>query len=719
MKKSIVLVIVGSVASIRAFACGPDFPTALLDDRVGTLADLPRGVFASEAKNLVHAPAKSFKANEAADWIYVPAEHATRDDVERRWLGNDYERAQSVRAQSDADMAYASGEGLPEDARRYLAGAVAFAHGELAVAGQRFASVLALPPMDRKHYEVWAVYMQARSFAEHDPQQSMHAYAQVRERVAAGAEDPLGLALDSYGEEARLHVAAHDIPAAVRLYAEQAAQGSRFGDASLALVAQRVLRDPASLQQAVHDPLSRKLLAVYLRTRGDGFIYDDIADAGSQGHKVAAGTAPLPSTAFADALEHVTIEDGDGVAQLAAFAYQHGRYELAAKFAAKSHEGPAAWVRAKLALRAGELPRAAAAYAEAVKAFPVYVPKPATDDNLRDGDNDYCRVQGEAGTLALARSEYVAAMEHLYAAAPVYSADAAFVAERVLTVEELHAFVDAHAGEAAKAQSMQEGGGEYTARPFAATLARRFLRAERWDEAPAYFDDPIVRKKAHAYADARRSAVRGGDIERAQAWYQASVLARQNGMELLGYDYGPDMASWGGSFENVYAFGYGPSRLDDTQSSAAKTVLPFEAGPGADERRRAEATRARPDKRFHYRYVAAEFAARGADLVPHRSQAYAALLCAATGYVLNTDVDSARTYWRRYVKDGPHVAWAVAFGTRCEVPDFADAERRRHSERVAAFRHAARKALPYAVVGGLALLAFAALAWQRRRARNA
>ncbi|MEO7758199.1 MAG: hypothetical protein ABIS07_16595, partial [Dokdonella sp.] len=336
---------------------------------------------------------------------------------------------------------------------------------------------------------------------------------------------------------------------------------------------------------------------------------------------------------------------------------------------------------------------------------------------VRGGDIE--RAQSWYQAAALARSEYVAAMEHLYAAAPVYTADVAFVAERVLTIEELHAFVDAHAGEAAKAQPMQEGGVEYTARPFAATLARRLLRAERWDEAPAYFDDPIVRKKAQAYADARRGAVRGGDIERAQAWYQASVLARQDGMELLGYDYGPDMASWGGSFENVYAFGYGPSRLDDTQSSAAKTVLPFEAGPGADERRRAEATRAMPDKRFHYRYVAAEFAARGADLVPHRSQAYAALLCAATGYVLNTDVDSARTYWRRYVKDGPHVAWADAFGTRCEVPDFEGAERRRHSERVAAFRHAARKALPYAAGAGVALLAFAAYAWRRRRVRNA
>jgi MYXO-CTERM domain-containing protein len=71
------------------------------------------------------------------------------------------------------------------------------------------------------------------------------------------------------------------------------------------------------------------------------------------------------------------------------------------------------------------------------------------------------------------------------------------------------------------------------------------------------------------------------------------------------------------------------------------------------------------------------------------------------------------------VKDGPHVAWADHFGTRCEVPDFAGAARRRHSERVAAFRHAARKALPYAAGAGMALLAFAAYAWRRRRARNA
>ncbi|MEO5558444.1 MAG: hypothetical protein ABIO49_01865 [Dokdonella sp.] len=717
MKKSIAFIVTAWVASIPALACGPDFPTALLDDRAGTLADLPHGVFRSEAKSLVRPPARSFTQNETADWIYAPAEHATRDGVERQWLGKDYDRAQEVRAQADANVAYASAEGLPEDARRYLAGAAAFAHGDFADAGQRFASVLALAPGDRKHYEVWALFMQGRSFADHDSQQAMHAYAQVRERVAAGAEDPLGLALDSYGEEARLHLAAHDTPAAVRLYAEQAAQGSRFGEASLALVAQRVLRDPSSLQQAVHDPLSRKLLAIYLRTRGDSFIYDDAVAPGSQGEKVAAGTAPRPSTAFADALERVTIEDGDGIAQLAAFAYQQGHYELAAKFAAKSHEGLAAWVRAKIALRAGDLPTAAAAYAEAVKAFPVYV-QTATDDYLHDGDNDYCRVQGEAGTLALARSEYVAAMEHLRAA-PIYAPDAAFVAERVLTIDELRAFVDAHAGEVTKVQSMQEGGSDYMARPFASILARRFLRAERWDEAQAYFDDPAIRSKALVFAEARRAATHGGDIEQAQAWYRASLMARKDGMDLLGYEYAPDMASWGGSFENVYGFGYSTRKLDGATSQAVKAALPFDTGPAPDERKRVEATQAKPDKRFHYRYVAAEYAAHGADLVPHRSQAYAALLCAATGYVLNDDIDSARTYWRRYVKDGPHVKWAENFGRHCEAPDFAGAARRLHAERIAALKHVVRKSLPYAAGVGVFSLVLGVIAWRRRRLRKA
>ena len=77
----------------------------------------------------------------------------------------------------------------------------------------------------------------------------------VRAAVAAGAADPLGLAVASYGEEAQLHLARDETAAAVKLYAEQAAQGSASGRASLLFVARNLFADEATLRKALTDPL--------------------------------------------------------------------------------------------------------------------------------------------------------------------------------------------------------------------------------------------------------------------------------------------------------------------------------------------------------------------------------------------------------------------------------------------------------------------------------
>jgi hypothetical protein len=241
-------------------------------------------------------------------------------------------------------------------------------------------------------------------------------------------------------------------------------------------------------------------------------------------------------------------------------------------------------------------------------------------------------------------------------------------------------------------------------------LARRLLREGRWDEALLWFDAPALHAKAQAYVEARRAAGRGGSIERAEGWHRAAKLAREDGMELIGYEFGPN-AIWTGG----YGVPFGYSDLLPASSFWA-TQLPFATAPRADERARVEASNAQPARRYHYRYVAADFAARAADLVPARSQAYAALLCEATGFVLNDDPSLAENYWRRYVSKGAHVPWAADFGRHCQTPDFPAAAKRLRAERIAAIRHAVRHAAPFAA-GGIAAIAFA-LAWWWRRSRS-
>lgn len=682
-------------SAFEAAACGPEFPQSLLDDRAATLADLPRPGFAGEAANLLPAPARPFTANERADWIYAAA--VTREQAERAWLGDAADVAALARGRADAASAYAAAAGLPEEARRYLAGAAAYAQGANDEALARFAGVLELPAGERRRYGPWALHMQGRLLAPRAPERAAAAFGQLRETVAAGAEDPLGLALDSYGAQARLRLDAGDLPGAARLYAQQAAQGSRFGWTSLLYVARRIVADEGELAAAVRDPLLRQLVAIHLATRGD-FDAND-----------AEGPA-LPDAAlqFVDALDGAGLDRVEGAGRLAALAYRSGRYELAGRFAASGDDGLAAWVRAKLALRAGDAEAATRAYAQAARAFPREEPDPDGEQpGTRRPGADYCRVHGESGTLALERGEYVAALAHFLAAGDWE--DAAFVAERVLTVDELVAYVAQEAMPPAAAGATRVGGDLVSS--LRALLARRLLRAERWDESIGYFDDASLRAKAQDYVGARRAATRGGRIQRARAWHWAATLARVDGFELLGYEFAPDLVAWGGAYPNPYSFGYAASRRETSPA--------FAAGPGEAERARVEASGAQPDRRYHYRYVAAGFAARAAELVPARSQAYAALLCQAAEYVINDDAALATAYWRRYVEHGAYLPWTGNFGHECEVPDFPGAARRLRAERIAALKHHAKKALPYAGATVALALVLGALGWRRRAARRA
>src|SRR5260370_2547819 len=95
---------------------------------------------------------------------------------------------------------------------------------------------------------------------------------------------------------------------------------------------------------------------------------------------------------------------------------------------------------------------------------------------------------------------------------------------------------------------------------------------------------------------------------------------------------------------------------------------------GPDEASRFAASAPKPDTRFHYRGIAADRAAAAADLLPRRSQAYAATLCWAARYAIaSSDQAKAEAIYRRYVANGAYQAWARNFGRTCPPPDFEGA----------------------------------------------
>jgi hypothetical protein len=254
------------------------------------------------------------------------------------------------------------------------------------------------------------------------------------------------------------------------------------------------------------------------------------------------------------------------------------------------------------------------------------------------------------------------------------------------------------------------------------------MRAGRFDDAQAYFaqgvdarfSDVDLRAKAKAYAaDVHDGDHAWTDIGKAEARYAAAKIARDNGMELFGFEQGPDYGDNGGGYQG------GSGQSAETLKGDLVT---------AGEHQRFNDSAAQPDRRFHYRYLAADRAVSAADLLPPRSQAFAASLCMATHWMLEgppdyneaTDGDAtkplnerqrrAQAYYARYVKQGPYVEWADSFGWNCEEPDFASARELQRAQQIKAVKHAIRKYLPVEIaVLVLAVAGLVFLVIRRRR----
>jgi len=227
-------------------------------------------------------------------------------------------------------------------------------------------------------------------------------------------------------------------------------------------------------------------------------------------------------------------------------------------------------------------------------------------------------------------------------------------------------------------------------------LGRRLLREGHYEEAPAYFDNVDLQNKAKSYAILRKEADSAWwPTTRAAALFNSAGVARTWGMEILGYEMAPDYATFGGNYS-----------LESTELKVGPLVT-------VGEVKRQQASVAQPDERYHYRFVATALASRAADNLPHTSQAFAAVLCAAAGW--NSSLEEENAFYQRYVKEGPYVDWAFNFGHQCPYPDFQNADKRYVTQVTDAVRSALRpykKPLQY---GGVIVVTAAALLLINRR----
>jgi tetratricopeptide (TPR) repeat protein len=687
-----------------ALACGPDFPMRLLDNRAQSLAELPEGNFQFEINRLGHAIAglKNVTAatnNPSSGYGDEPNYADQRDQAEQAGLTVEQQAlVKQLRTLTDAHQVEAQGASLPAEHMLYLAGAVAFSAGDHGLAAEYFQKVLALPADQRPLRSTWAAYSLGRALfamnAETDATpdllaQSRKAFEQTRQLSIDGFSDPLELGVASLGEEARVARTAGDWNSAVELYATQNLHGSAVGYTSLKLLMADLLAMPDDqlTELLKGKPVQQLVTASLISRLGWSF-----------------GDQPPNEQKLIKLLQSNTRGSLDNADRLAAMNYQQGDYASAKAFLEHAGDGGLAWwLRAKLALREGDKNAAAAAYAKAAQAFP----QNESWGERRTPDYDFeslqpkCRVEGESAILALQRGDYLQAFDQLYRSQSTYWLDAATVAERVLTVDELKHYVDTQVP--APPPLSQQDRDNYVPLPVAAKLrdllGRRLLREERYDEAPKYFDSVELQHKARWYGQLRHDAEsKWWPTKRAFAYFHAATLARFDGMELLGYEMSPDYATFGGNYS-----------LENIELKVGPLVA-------EDEVKRQQASAAQPDQRYHYRYVANALASSAADHLPHTSQAFAAVLCAATGW--NTGTEEKGAFYQRYVNEGPYVDWALFFGERCPYPDFQNADKRYVTQALSPIRTTLRPYKRWLEIGGVVMVTGVALALINRRKRK-
>ncbi len=690
-----------------ALACGPIFPMRLLDDREQSLSELPEGNFRFEVNRLGQAIAglkKVTAATNSPGYNYgdTPSYTEQRDSAEQAGLTAEQQAlVKQLRSLTDGHQVEAQGAILPIDLRLYLAGAVAFNAGEHELAAEYFQKVLALPADQRALRSTWAAYSLGRALYEMSAEadagpdllnQSKKAFELTRQLSIDGFSDLLELGVASLGEEARVVRTAGDWDRAIELYATQTLHGSEVGYSSLKQLMNELTALPDDqLAVLLKGKTVQQLVTASLISRV-GWSFDE---------------QPPGEKRLIQRLQNSTRGSLDNADRLAAMNYQQGDYASAKALVEHAGDGGLAWwVRAKLALRDGDKTAAAGAYAKAAQAFPQsesWSERPTPDWDFEGIIiQPKCRVEGESAILALQRGDYLQAFDQLYRSQHIYWLDAATVAERVLTVDELKHYVDTQVP--AVPPLSQQDRDNYVPLPVAASLrdllGRRLLREGRYDEAPGYFDNVDLQNKARAYAQLRQEADSAWwPTTRAAALFNAGSMAREWGMSLLGYEMSPDFASLEGNYS-----------LETTALKVGPLVAEGEV-------QRQQATLAKPDVRFHYRFVATALASQAADILPHSSQAFAAVLCHAVGW--NSSLEEQSAFYQRYAEQGPYVNWAANFGHQCPSPDFQAANKRYATELVAPLRSALRpykQALEY---GGVVVIVAAALFLINRRRRKA
>jgi hypothetical protein len=199
-----------------------------------------------------------------------------------------------------------------------------------------------------------------------------------------------------------------------------------------------------------------------------------------------------------------------------------------------------------------------------------------------------------------------------------------------------------------------------SARDLRYLLARRLVRADRFDQAREFFPGSVLE-----YYDRYVSDVRAGfdasqsAADRAMHFWAAAQIVRAHGMEILGTEMEPDFAICDGDFEwpglahtrysNVTYDRYRPEHYERRPDAPNAALL----DPTDAEMRRAS-SHLPPEQRFHYRHRSIELAWLAAELLPNDDDRTALILYTAGRWVAHTDPIQGDLFYKSLAVRCPH-----------------------------------------------------------------
>lgn len=684
---------------IPSQGCGPFFPDTVLD-RPQAALDVPPVSYLHDLYRMTGKAAPTAVENDGSgepSFVrQIPLEIAelrdfwqnagvAADEIERR-----IRHYESVRQQLLAPIAEAGpmsfpthgdqppalparplGGEFPADVADYVEAARLHACGKTAEARPLWKSILDRQPAERKLRAAWAAWMLAKTSP--DETECLDWYARVETEIQAGATDVIGLRDAAKGWRA---AKMSDPVMAIHFYYDAFAGGKESAAIDLRRVSNRILAtgNEAVFTTAAADPMVRRLVNLALHASLDGPRQLNIQPTPEE-------AGQFPPTGWLAALEaHAPLDDG---ARVAWALYAVGRFDESRKWLGLSvkNDPLGMWLQAKFDLRDGNPDAANQHLADALGAQskegdwqpdnPALEQHWLSDMTERQQANQG-RLLADAGVVALARKDYLSALESLRKGG--YREDATYLAESVISTDGLIKHVRKVAPAWSVPPIKNDTIDPYTCLTSSITfypnrigfdnqlrylLARRLAREKRLKEAREFMPPDLLPLLDHYIAldRARCSGRYSGEAGAAVAWRQA-LIHRHFGAELFSTDGAPDGGAreWmfpAPDFASARKFqkGWSWDWSREPQLAAAEKPGDQAIPPvTSDEIRRVGLYAVSSKQRFHYRYPAAELAWEAGRMLPKNHPLLPRLYNTAGQWLSIRDPQAADRFYQAMVR---------------------------------------------------------------------